>query len=211
RYFDVVMADAQGEPRDVPNAICIHEEDYGVLWKHTDIFTGSQETRRQRRLVVSFFVTVGNYDYGFYWYFYLDGTIQAEVKATGVVFTSSYVDGSPWATEIAPGLGAPYHQHLFSARLDMMVDGLANAVEELDAVRVRISPANPHGNAFTRSVTRLTRESEAARDAHPAAGRVWRGVTTGRVTRLGQPVGYTLVPQGQPLLLAADEASISRR
>ena len=62
----------------------MHEEDFGVLWKHTDLFTESRETRRQRRLVISFFVTVGNYDYGFYWYLYLDGTIGCEVKATGV-------------------------------------------------------------------------------------------------------------------------------
>src|SRR5262245_9770984 len=68
-YFDAVMADAEGNPREVENAICMHEEDFGVLWKHTDLFTESQETRRQRRLVVSCFVTVGNYDYGFYWYF----------------------------------------------------------------------------------------------------------------------------------------------
>jgi primary-amine oxidase len=210
-YFDVVMADGDGQPREVPNAICMHEEDFGVLWKHTDLFTESQETRRQRRLVISFFATVGNYDYGFYWYLYLDGTIQLEVKATGVVFTSSYVPESPWATEIAPGLAAPYHQHLFSARLDMMVDGLSNAVEELDAVRVRTGAGNPYGNAFTRSVTRLTRESEAARLAHPAAARVWRIVNTERTNRLGQPVGYALIPQGQPLLLAADDAPIRQR
>ena len=37
--------------------------------------------------MISFFVTVGNYDYGFYWYLYLDGTIELEVKATGVLFT----------------------------------------------------------------------------------------------------------------------------
>jgi primary-amine oxidase len=211
RYLNVVMADGEGQPREVANAVCMHEEDYGVLWKHTDLFTESQETRRQRRLVVSFFVTVGNYDYGFYWYFYLDGTMQLEVKATGVVFTSSYVDGSAWAAEIAPGLGAPYHQHLFSARLDMMVDGLSNAVEELDAVRVKTGPGNPHGNAFTRSTTRLTRESAAARDAHPAAGRVWKVISTERNNRLGQPTGYALIPQGQPLLLAAAEASVRRR
>jgi primary-amine oxidase len=210
-YFDAVMADADGKPRVVENAICMHEEDFGVLWKHTDLFTESQETRRQRRLVVSFFVTVGNYDYGFYWYFYLDGTIQLEVKATGCVFTSSYVEGSPWATEVAPGLGAPYHQHLFSARLDMMVDGIANAVEELDAVRVRVGPGNPYGNAFTRSTTRLTHEAEAGRVAHPAAGRIWKVISTERTNRLGQPVGYALIPQGQPLLLAADEASIRKR
>jgi primary-amine oxidase len=210
-YFDAVMADADGKPRVVENAICMHEEDFGVLWKHTDIFTESQETRRQRRLVVSFFVTVGNYDYGFYWYFYLDGTIQLEVKATGCLFTSSYVESSPWATEVAPGLGAPFHQHLFSARLDMMVDGLANAVEELDAVRVRIGPGNPHGNAFTRSTTRLTHEAEAGRIAHPAAARIWKIISTESANRLGQPVGYALIPQGQPLLLAADEALIRKR
>ena len=77
-----------GEPRTVRNAICVHEEDVGILWKHTDIFNGSAQSRRQRRLVVSFFTTVGNYDYGFYWYFYLDGTIECEVKMTGVVFTA---------------------------------------------------------------------------------------------------------------------------
>lgn len=210
-YFDAVLADGEGEPRTVENAICMHEEDYGVLWKHTDLFTESQETRRQRRLVISFFVTVGNYDYGFYWYLYLDGTIQLEAKATGVVFTSSYVEGSRWANELAPGLGAPYHQHLFSARLDMMVDGTTNAVEEVDAVRVPIGPDNPYGNAFTRSITRFTRESEAVREANPAVGRVWQVVNPYRHNRLGQPVGYALFPQGLPLLLAADEASIRRR
>ena len=68
----------------------MHEEDYGVLWKHSDLFTGSRETRRQRRMVFSFFTPIGNYDYGFYWYLYLDGTIQLEVKATGIVFTAAY-------------------------------------------------------------------------------------------------------------------------
>ena len=74
----------------IPQAICIHEEDDGIAWKHFDNWNGSSISRRNRRLVVSFFVTVGNYDYGFYWYFSLDGTIEFEVKATGVVFTSAY-------------------------------------------------------------------------------------------------------------------------
>ena len=132
-YLDAVVTGETGEPRVVRNAICIHEEDFGILWKHTDIFNGSAQSRRQRRLVVSYFTTVGNYDYGFYWYFYLDGTIECEVKMTGVVFTAAHPGGDhPHSTEVAPGLGAPYHQHLFSARLDMSVDGLANAVEEVD-------------------------------------------------------------------------------
>ena len=47
--------------------------------------TGTTEVRRSRRLVVSFIATVGNYEYGFYWYFYQDGTIQLEVKLTGII------------------------------------------------------------------------------------------------------------------------------
>jgi primary-amine oxidase len=69
----------------VPNAICLHEEDVGVAWKHNDLFTGSSETRRMRRLVISTFVAIGNYDYGFFWYLYLDGRIELEIKATGVL------------------------------------------------------------------------------------------------------------------------------
>jgi primary-amine oxidase len=210
-YFDAVLADGGGHPRKIPNAICLHEEDFGVLWKHTDIFTESAETRRQRRLVISFFVTVGVYDYGFYWYLYLDGTIQLEVKATGVVFTSAYRAGSRYASEIAPGLGAPYHQHLYSVRLDMMVDGSTNAVDELEAEPIPIGPSNPHGNAFTRRVIRLHTESEAARTANPAVGRTWRISNPNRSNRLDQQVGYELRPEGQPLLLADPSSSTARR
>ncbi|WP_263252024.1 primary-amine oxidase [Saccharopolyspora rosea] len=211
-YFDAVVAAEDGNPRVLRNAICMHEEDYGVLWKHTDVFTGSAETRRQRRLVISFFVTVGNYDYGFYWNLYLDGTIQLEVKATGIVFTSSYPEeGSRHASEVAPGLGAPFHQHLFSARLDMMVDGVRNAVDEIEARRLPAGEGNPHGNAFTRSVTRLDRESTAARDADPAAGRTWHVVNPERTNRLGQPVGYALHAQGTPTLLSDPSSWIASR
>ena len=210
-YFDAVLADGDGQPRDIPNAVCLHEEDFGVLWKHTDIFTESAETRRQRRLVISFFVTVGNYDYGFYWYLYLDGTIQLEVKPTGVVFTSSYRDGSPYATEVAPGLGAPYHQHLFCARLDMMVDGVSNAVDEIDAVRLPVGSANPYGIAFSRAATRLSAEAEAARTADPGVGRTWRIINRDRTNRLDQPVGYELQPEGRPVLLADPSSTTAQR
>lgn len=211
-YFDAVIADELGNPKTLSNAVCMHEEDFGVLWKHTDIWSGSQETRRQRRLVISFFTTIGNYDYGFFWYLYLDGTIEFEVKATGIVFTSGHPGGDyPYATEIAPGLGAPFHQHLFSARLDMMIDGIANSVEEIDTQRIQMGPENPHGNAFTRRRTPLTRESDAQRVADGSVGRTWHISNPGSLNKLGRPVGYSLHPEGQPLLLADDQSPIARR
>ena len=93
QYFDAVLATEQGEPYTVEHAICVHEEDYGILWKHVDQRGGTDEVRRSRRLVVSFVATVGNYEYGFYWYFYLDGNIQLEVKLTGIVSTMAITPG----------------------------------------------------------------------------------------------------------------------
>jgi primary-amine oxidase len=230
-YLDATVTDDGGQPRTIPNAVCIHEEDFGILWKHTDIFNGSAQSRRQRRLVVSYFTTVGNYDYGFYWYFYLDGTIECEIKATGVLFTSAYPAGGksggspgsrgssppsqqsdhPYSTEVAPGLAAPFHQHLFSARLDMTVDGLANAVEEVDVTGLPIGPDNPHGNAIVQRVTRLTRESQAGRRADSARGRTWRIISTERTNRFGHPTSYTLYPESAPVLLADPASSLAKR
>jgi primary-amine oxidase len=211
-YLDATVADDFGEPTVIPNAICIHEEDHGILWKHFDIFTGSSQARRQRRLVVSFFTTVGNYDYGFYWYFYLDGSIECEIKMTGALFTAGYPGGDyPYSAEVAPGLGAPVHQHLFSARLDMTVDGLANAVDEIDVVGAPTGPDNPYGNAILQQVTRLGTESQGARRADPARGRTWRVLSTEQVNRFGRPVSYTLYPEAAPTLLADPSSSVARR
>jgi primary-amine oxidase len=211
RYLDAVMSDEFGHPQRVENAICVHEEDFGTLWKHTDQFTGVSEVRRQRRLVVSFFTTIGNYDYGFFWYLYLDGTIELQTKLTGIVFTSSYPAGHRFASELAPGLGAPFHQHLFNVRLDMMVDGLTNAVDEVDAMRVPIGDDNPWGNAFTYRRTRLARESDGAREANAAVARAWHISNTERSNRLGRPVAYVLTPQQNPTLLADPSSSIAQR
>ena len=211
-YLDATVTDDAGQPRVIKNAICIHEEDFGILWKHTDIFNGSAQSRRQRRLVVSFFATVGNYDYGFYWYLYLDGTIECEIKMTGVLFTAAHPGGDhPHSTEVAPGLGAPAHQHLFSARLDMMVDGPANAVEEIDVSGLPIGPGNPYGNAMVQHVTRLTSEARAARRADGSRGRTWRVISTERTNRFGHPVGYTLHPEPAPTLLHDPAAPLYQR
>ena len=211
-YVDAVVADDLGAPQTIRNAICIHEEDYGILWKHSDAFAGTSETRRQRRLVISFFVTVGNYDYGFYWHLYLDGRVELEAKATGIVFTNAHPGGDyPYSTEIAPGLGAPVHQHLFSARLDMTVDGTANAVDEIDVARVPMDSANPWGNAFTRRHTRLRTEREGVRDADRSVDRVWRISSTERTNHLGRPTSYVLLPEGKPTLLVADDAPVRKR
>lgn len=214
RYVDVTMATEQGQPWIVPNAICMHEEDYGIGWKHVDLVTGRHEVRRSRRMVISHIATVGNYEYGFFWYLYLDGNIQLEVKLTGILSTQAVAPGDehPFANPIAPGLVAPVHQHLFCARLDLDVDGTTNRVEEVEAEVLPPGPDNPWGNAFRPRATVLDRESRARRDTDARASRSWRVVNPDVTNHVGRPVGYKLVPtMATPTLLAHPDSPIGRR
>jgi primary-amine oxidase len=103
------------------------------------------------------------------------------------------------------------HQHLFSARLDMSVDGLANAVEEVDVSGLPAGPDNPFGNAIAQTVTRLSTEAAGARSGDAARGRVWRVISTESVNRFGKPVAFTLYPQPNPALLADPDSPLAAR
>ena len=164
-YFDAILATEQGDPYTVERVICMHEEDYGILWKHRDLHGDTDETRRSRRLVVSFIATVGNYEYGFYWYFYQDGNIQLEVKLTGIISSMAVAPGDipGFAGMVAPGLAGPNHQHLFCARLDLDVDGTTNRVHEVEAEPLPPGPSNPWANAFRQRVTPLATELASRR------------------------------------------------
>jgi primary-amine oxidase len=212
-YVDAVVADEHGNPVTVPNVICMHEEDYGILWKHQDLHGGRGEVRRSRRMVISSIATVGNYEYGFYWYLYLDGTLQLEVKLTGIMSTQGMPDGerSPYAPPIAPGLAAPVHQHLFCARLDMDVDGPGNEVFEVDVLAEPVGDANPWSNAFRPHATRLETEAAARRKVDPARSRTWRITNPSVRNGLGEPVAYKLLPGPSPTMLASPESSVGRR
>jgi primary-amine oxidase len=213
RYLDAVVNDSQGAPLTLKNAICLHEEDDGILWKHHDWRTGYTEVRRSRRMVVSFIATVGNYEYGFYWYFYQDGTIQLEVKLTGIISNGAVMPGEQprWGELVAPQVYGPIHQHFFNVRLDTMVDGLANSVFEVNTVADPPGPENPHHNAFHTEATLLDRESQAQRLIDPLAGRFWKIVNPSVRNRLGQPVGYKLMPGENVLPFAGREASVTKR
>ena len=194
-YLDAVLHDTRGEPYTIANAICIHEEDNGVLWKHVDDVLGA-ETRRQRRLVVSFHVTVGNYEYLVYWRLYQDGNIEAEVRATGIMVTTHFPEGRqpPYGTLVDERTYAPFHQHFLVARLDLDVDGASNTVHVTESEPLPAGPDNPHGLALVQRSTPLRSEHEGKQDYDWSTQRAWKVVNQRVLNGLGTPVGYKLVP-----------------
>ena len=212
-YFDAVLNNSRGEPVQIPNAVCLHEEDFGILWKHTDWRTGQAEVRRSRRLVISFIATVGNYEYGFFWHFYQDGNIEYQVKLTGIVNNMALDSGEvpKYGSVIAPQLGGHIHQHFFSVRLDMSVDGPNNSVYEVNTRAEPLGPDNPQASAFFAEKTLLATEAEAQRTVDPLAGRYWLVANPSVNNYLGQPVSYKLIPGENILPFAHAEASVSKR
>ena len=194
QYMDVTLPDMLGNPRVVPSAICIHEEDAGLAWKHFDFRTERTETRRTRKLVISSITTVGNYEYCCYWYLFQDGTIEFEMKATGIINTAACLPGSEqkYGTEVAPGVVGYNHQHVFCMRLDMEVDGPDNTVLECDTVAPPIGPENPMGNAFHVRYTPLTSELNARRRVDFEKSRYWKIINPNSKNAMGRPTGYKL-------------------
>ncbi|MGB3492401.1 MAG: primary-amine oxidase [Elainellaceae cyanobacterium] len=213
RYFDAYLTNSAGEVATIENAICMHEEDFGILWKHMDWRTEQTEVRRSRRLVVSFIATVGNYEYGFYWYFYQDGNIQFEVKLTGILNTAAIAPGQEpeFGALLAPGLVGHIHQHMFNVRLDMTVDGDQNSVSEVNTEAIPLGPDNPYGNACRVVATPLNTEQEAQRTIDPFKARYWKIENPAVTNAVGKPVGYKLMPSETVLPFAHPASKIYQR
>lgn len=198
RYLDAVLHNSAGEPYTITNAICIHEEDNAVLWKHVDHDAGA-EVRRMRRLTVSFHVTVANYEYLVYWRFYQDGNIECEVRATGIMVTTPMPPGvtsNPHGTVIDDRTYAPFHQHFLVARLDLDIDGTDNTVFASETVAEPMGPGNPLGLSLTQRNTALRTESEGMQDPDFATQKSWKIVNTNRTTELGHHPAYKLSSTG---------------
>lgn len=197
-YVDAVLSNTSGEPYTVKNAICLHEEDNAVLWKHVDHKTGP-EVRRQRRMVISCHATVANYEYLVYWRLYQDGNIECEIRATGIMVTTPYPDGQqapPYGTVVDENTYAPYHQHFLVARLDLDVDGEDNTVMEVDSSAPPVSKDNPYGLALVTTSKTIASEAESARDFDWSTQRAWKVVNPNKVNKHGTNVAYKLVPGG---------------
>jgi len=208
-YFDAVLNNDTGHPIVYKKAICLTEEDDGILWRARDKNTHKAITVRSHRLLLSFTATVGNYDYVFKWVFYQDGSIQHQVQMTGMLSINIIAeDATPagFGTIVFPQINAQYHQHFFNVRLDFDIDGGANSVHMIDIESAgpteKECNKNPYGSGITTKTTPLKTSSQARTFFSAETGRTWVVTNSKSVnTKNNLPVGYKLIPQNTPGLL----------
>ena len=142
-FQDAITHTADGQAFEMENRYCIFEHDPGYpIWRHHEsLYDGipgmsPHQSRTNTELIVRMVATIGNYDYFQDYVFQQDGRLRIRLVATGIdavrgVFSQSLADPTAAAetaagTLIAPNLLGVNHDHFFSYRIDMDIDGTAN-------------------------------------------------------------------------------------
>lgn len=213
KYFDTVIADSEGKPSTSKNVICLHEQDAGICWKHTNFRTGRSVLVRSRELVVQFLCTLGNYDYAFVYKFDQAANITLEIRATGVSLVVNIDKGktSPWGNVVAPGVLAQNHQHLFAVRMDPAIDGYRNTIFKEETLKIPVSEENnPKGNGYQVITEPITKSTWL--DASPFTNLTIKMSNPHVLNPYSQkPVCYKFKPPPTQLILADTSSTQAKR
>jgi primary-amine oxidase len=209
--LDVTYAADDGKPYVLPRAVGIYERDGGMLWKHYEVYSKTNDSRRARQLVIFFIATIGNYDYALNWIFHQDGVLELDAALTGIMLpkgvSAAKSGGHGPGHIVAANIVAPHHQHFFNFRLDFDVDGQNNAVHEMNTSAIPAGPGNPSLNGMVMKETMLATETAARRQMNMTAARTWTVVNPSAHNALGSHTGYILVPgvNSNPYIGAASQ------
>lgn len=216
QYISSVIPDDKGAPVPLPNCVCVHEQDGGIGWKHTNYRTGRAAVVRSRELVLQSIITVSNYEYIMAFMFNQAGEMAYEVRATGILSTQPIDNeldktGVPWGTVVHPGVLAVHHQHIFSLRVDPMIEGHNNRLVYDEAHPMPITKDwNPHGVGYT--VNETVVDQSSGLDLKPDANRIFKIQNTAvRNPVNGKPVAYKIhAPPFQKILSHPDSFNFKR-
>lgn len=213
KYFDTHLTGTDGTATKLPNAICLHEQDNGIGWKHSNWRTGRAVVTRLRELVIQFIITLANYEYIFAYKFDQAGGITVEARATGIlnVVNIDPHKTSDYGNVVSGGVLAQNHQHIFCVRIDPAVDGHENSVVVEESHPALMNAAtNPNGNLY--HVRENTIDCACWLDAAPELNRVIKMANPHRMNPIsGKPVAYKFMPPPTNRLLADPNSVQARR
>ncbi len=234
-YLSSILHNEYGSPIRSDSSVAVFEEYGGVLWRHEN------HSRRATNLAIKYYITAGNYDYGFKWVFKEDGNITVETELNGIphIRTVERVSngmnmggmdmdhmksmsgkkadetipyqGNEYGTVVGPHIEATNHQHWFVYRFDLDVDGPKNSVGEMNVIAVPKGPNNPLGNSMVAQMTMFNNEKNAQRDANIATNRSWMVVNPHVKNKFGNNASYMIMPASGITPLADKNSSLYNR
>jgi len=205
-YFDSLAWEEHGFPVIHSQVACLFESYSGEpAWRH---FEGHQLSGSGARvLVLRTAAVIGNYDYVLDWRFERDGNLRLAVGATGIVETKAVkakdaVDspghstagaGDEFGHFVAENTVGVNHDHFFSFRLDVDVDGVNNSFMPMRLVKRQLN--NPMRKSIWVAESSIAKsERDAMMDIHLDKPSMWHFVNPNVKGPLGYPTGYELMP-----------------
>ncbi len=229
--FDLTIPGGAGKPVVLPDVMCVFERSAGnMAWRHLHGQRGLAESRPETDLVVRSSATIGNYDYILDWVFKQSGSIEVGVGATGIVEAkptrargrNTEVAGTPAArgfdvsrsddADDAYGrfvddhVVAVNHDHYFSYRLDLDVDGPENSLL-VDRLQQKILPKDhPRRSVWVVESEIAQTEADARLNLDMKRPKLWRIASTHATNKVGYPTSYQIKPgRNASTLLSEDD------
>lgn len=208
QYMNGLSPNEQGIPVIRPRLACLYEVVSGdPAWRHFEL--EQVWGRPSRTLVLRTAAVIGNYDYLLDWRFEQDGTIRVAVGATGIIETKGVKAKTAAGHDMSSGAKAADdeyghfvgentvgvdHDHFFSFRLDLDVDGQNNTFMA-DRLEKRELPASSHRKSiWVVKPTIAHTERDAMIDIHLDHPSMWMFVNPNVRGPLGYPTGYEIMP-----------------
>jgi primary-amine oxidase len=202
-YFDGLSSNEKGFPVLRPRQACLFEKfDGDVAWRHGDD-TGVWG-RPTRSLVLRSAALIGNYDYLFDWVFQQDGSIHVAVGATGIIESRPVAaesaggmhgdDAEKYGHLVAKNVLGVNHDHFFSYRLDLDVDGQDNSFMVHRLVQKKLPEGSPRKSIWVAEPSIAKNERDAMMDIHLDKPSMWIFVNPNVKGPIGHPTGYEIMP-----------------
>jgi primary-amine oxidase len=208
-YIDGLASNEHGLPLLRPREACLFEVYAGdPAWRHFELET--VWGRPTRELVLRTAAVIGNYDYMLDWRFEQDGSIRVAVGATGIIETKAVKSKGAGAHGMSDAAGTAAddayghfvgentvgvnHDHFFSFRLDLDVDGQNNTFVE-HRLKQKLLPAATHRKSIWVAEPMVARtEADAMLDIRMDKPSMWMFINPNVHGPLGYPTGYEIMP-----------------
>jgi primary-amine oxidase len=210
-YFSGTYFRENGTPFVRPQVACLFERTLGdPSWRHWE--SEGVAGRPGRELVFRSIAVVGNYDYVLDYRFAQEGAITVAVGATGELEVKPVMDktasammssqimgkdaeGNPleFGHLVAPNTDGVDHDHFFSFRMDIDVDGPRNSFEVDKLVQYKLPATSARKTIWAMSPKMMENEGTAMQNVsieHPA---MWRFVNTAEKNALGYPTSFEIM------------------
>ncbi|XP_076881768.1 amine oxidase [copper-containing] gamma 2-like isoform X2 [Bidens hawaiensis] len=165
-----------------------------------------REVRPKVTLVVRMAASVANYDYIVDWEFQADGLIRVKVGLSGILMVkgTSYDNMNQvnqpenlHGTLLSENVVGVIHDHYITFYLDMDVDGSDNSFVKVNIKRETTSPEESPRLSYLKAVRNVVKtEKDAQVKLKLYDPSEYHIVNPSKKTRVGNPVGYKLVPGG---------------